>query len=272
MSQRASTFLIPFVLLGLLAAPSALAAARRSTDNGTLYVVFNANKTVTVTDANGNPVGTSSGAPTTIPAGTYNVLLSDPAFVSDVVWDLAGPGVKLVTSMSSGEEISESWVETFAPNSTYTYRDDNRPPAVWTFVTTSTSTPSSPGPVTPPLSSTTPISSGTSGKAPSTDLVGSADSIFRGTLLGSVSAAGKATLTLKGKPVTSLEAGRYRFTVTDKSAKAGFNVQEIKKAATTITAASFTGKKSLTLTLSSGQWFFYPTFVAPKTYFLVVSR
>ncbi len=270
MFQRA-TFLIPFALAALLAAPGALGAARRSTDNGTLYVLFNANKTVSVTDANGNPVGTSSGAPTTIPAGTYNVLLSDPAFVSDVVWDLSGPGVSLVTSMSSGEEISESWVETFAPNSTYTYRDDNRPPAVWTFVTSSSSTPISTGPVAPPLTSTTPIASGSTGKAPSTDLVGSANAVFRGTLLGAVSATGKASLTLKGKPVRSLEAGRYTFTVTDKSAKAGFNVQEIKKAATTITTSPFKGKKSVTVTLSSGQWFFYPTFVAPKTYFIVVA-
>jgi hypothetical protein len=233
-------------------------------------VTFNSNKTVTVTDANGNPVGTPSGSPTTIPAGTYNVLISDPAFVSDVVWDLAGPGVKLVTSMSSGEEISEAWVETFAASSTYTYRDDNRPPAVWTFATSSTSTAGSSG-ATTPLTSTTPISSGTTGQAPSTDVVGSAKAVFRGTLRGSVSSAGKATLTFKGKTVTSLKAGRYTFTVTDKSAKAGFNVQEIKKAAKTVTATAFKGTKSLTITLTAGQWFFYTTFVAPKTYFIVVA-
>ena len=270
MSQRATTFLIPFALAVLLAAPGALGAARRLSDNGTLYVTFNSNKTVTVTDASGNPVGTSGGAPTTIPAGTYNVLISDPAFVSDVVWDLAGPGVKLVTSMSSGEEISESWVETFVPNSTYTYRDDNRPPAVWTFATSSTSTPSSSG-ATTPLTSTTPISSGKTGQAPSTDVVGSASATFRGTLRGSVSPTGKATLTLKGKPVASLKAGRYTVTVTDKSAKAGFNVQEIKKAAKTVTTSAFKGTKSLAITLTAGQWFFYPTFVAPKTYFIVVA-
>jgi hypothetical protein len=270
MSQRASSFLTLFALAALCLVPCAPGAARRAADNGTLYVTFNANKTVTVTDASGNPVGTSSGAPTTIPAGTYNVLISDPAFVSDVVWDLAGPGVKLVTSMSSGEEISEAWVETFAANSTYTYRDDNRPPAVWTFVTSSSSAPASTGPTAPPTS-TTPIPSSTNGQAPSTDLVGSAAAVYRGTLLGAVSAAGKATLTLRGKAVTSLKAGRYTITVKDASAKAGFNIQEIRKGATTITTAAFRGTKSRTLVLTAGQWFFYPTFVAPKTYFIVVA-
>ena len=271
MSQRASTFLIPLAFAALLAAPNALGGSRRLADNGTLYVVFNANKTVTVTDASGNPVGTQSGAPTMIPAGSYNVLISDPAFVGDVVWDLSGPGVKLVTSMSSGEEISEAWVETFAANSIYTYRDDNRPPAVWTFATSATSTPSSSGATTTPLSSTTPISSGNGGKAPSTDIVGSANAVFRGTLRASVTPTGKATLTFKGKPVTLLKAGRYTFIVTDESARAGFNVQEIKKAAQTVTTSSFEGTKSRTITLAAGQWFFYPTFVAPKTYFIVAA-
>ena len=36
-----------------------------------------------------------------------------------------------------------------------------------------------------------------------------------------------------------------------------------------MTGVAFVGKHSVTLTLRPGQWFFYPTFVGTKTYFLV---
>jgi len=35
--------------------------------------------------------------------------------------------------------------------------------------------------------------------------------------------------------------------------------------------AAFVGKRSLSVTLSAGQWFFYPTFVGKKSYFIVIS-
>ncbi|HEY4346085.1 MAG TPA: hypothetical protein VGM80_00720 [Gaiellaceae bacterium] len=269
MSQRASIFLI--IALGtLLVVPGALGtAAGRAADNATLNVTFRADKTVSVVDGNGVTVGSPVGAPTVVGAGTYNVLISDPTFVSDIEWDLSGPGVKLVTSMSSGEEISESWVETFQPNSTYTYRDDNRPGTEWTFVTNASAATGGSG-AQSPLTSTTPISTSQTGKAHSTDPIGSKTVTFRGTLLGSVSPTGKAVLDFKGKPVTSLRAGSYTFAITDSSSKAGFTVQENKKSAKTLTASTFKGKKTVKVTLAAGQWFFYPTFVAKKTYFIVV--
>ena len=95
---------------------------------------------------------------------------------------------------------------------------------------------------------------------------------FRGTLAGTVSPRREAEADRQGrKPVSSLEAGRYTFAVTDGSRKAGFTVQEIKQGAITITTTTFTGKRSKTITLRSGQWFFYPTFVGKKTYFIVTS-
>ena len=129
--------------------------------------------------ADGTPLGTSSGAPTVIPPGSYNLLLDDSSLVSDVTFDLAGPNVKLITNMSYGEETAETWVETFLPNSTYTWRDDMKPATVFTFVTSST-----PSAGTAPQTgiapgksvSTTPISSSKNGKATSTDVVGSRSS------------------------------------------------------------------------------------------------
>ena len=127
--------------------------------------------------------------------------------MSDVQWHLAGPGVNLVTNMSYGEEPSESWVETFLPSSTYTYRDDNRPGAVYTFQTTSTALVGTQGSGQAPLTSTTPQASSKTGKANSTDVVGSGVATVRGTLLGTVSAAGKLSLTSGGKTVSTLKAG-----------------------------------------------------------------
>ena len=94
---------------------------------------------------------------------------------------------------------------------------------------------------------------------------------LRGTLVATVTASGTVKLTTKGRPVTSLKAGRYTFAVTDSSGKAGFNVQRIKSGAVTLTTSAFTGKRSKTLNLKAGQWFFYPSFIGKKNYFIVVT-
>jgi hypothetical protein len=269
---RASV-LVPCIALALLVATAAQSAARRGADYPTIDVVFNQNGTLTVT-LNGAQLGTSSGAPSVIPPGTYNMSLTDPTFVSNIQLHLEGPGVKLVSNMSYGEEPSEVWVETFAPSSTYTWKDDFNPSAVFTFVTSSSASVGTANSGSAGVSSgksSTPISSGSSGKASSTDVVGSAIAPFRGTLVGTVAASGAVSLKLSGKSVQSLKAGKYTFSIADGSKKAGFNLQQIKSSPITITATTFTGKKQKTLTLKAGQWFYYPTFVGKKTYFIVTS-
>ena len=272
MSRRATLALTALSAVALLTGATALASSKRAADSPTLDVVFNSNNTVTVALPNGTPVGTSSGAPTTIPPGTYNISIADPTFVSDILWDMSGPSVKLVTSCSYGEEPAESWVETFAPNSTYTWQDDNRAPPVFTFVTSSTPASGGSSPQAP-LTSTTPISSGSNGKTKSTDVVGSQSgtSTLRGTIAVTVSAAGKITFKFGGKAVTTLKSGKYTFKVADQSKKAGFNVQQVDNAAHTVTTVPFKGTKSRTITLAKGQWFVYGTFLGHKTYFLVTS-
>ncbi len=59
--------------------------------------------------------------------------------------------------------------------------------------------------------------------------------------------------------------------ITDRSAASGFSVQQSHKNATNVTGTGFVGTRSVTITLKPGQWFFYPTFVGKKTYFLVVA-
>jgi hypothetical protein len=273
MSRRVPLVLTAFAAAALLTGATALASSKRAADSPTLDVTFNANNTVTVALPNGTPVGASSGTPTTIPPGTYNISISDPTFVSDILWDLSGPGVKLVSSCSYGEEPAESWVETFAPNSTYTWQDDNRSPPVFTFVTSSTAA-STGGAPQAPLTSTNPIASSSNGKASSSDVVGSQTgtaATLQGTIAATVSAAGAISFKFKGKAVTTLKSGKYTFKVTDDSTKAGFNVQQTGNTAHTITTGPFHGTKSQTITLGKGQWFVYGTFVGKKTYFLVTA-
>jgi hypothetical protein len=164
MPRNASLALL--ALLAMLAAAAAASVARA--DYPSIYVTFLPTSTLRVMLADGTFLGTSSGAPTVIPPGSYNLLLDDSSLVSDVTFDLAGPNVKLVTNMSYGEETAETWVETFLPNSTYTWRDDMKPATVFTFVTSSTpSAGAAPQTgIAPGKSvSTTPIASSKNGKA-----------------------------------------------------------------------------------------------------------
>ena len=66
-------------------------------------------------------------------------------------------------------------------------------------------------------------------------------------LAGSVSAAGKLGLKLRGRAVSALPHGRYVVTVTDGSSAAGFIVQPGGKAATTLTTLGYKGRHSVVL-------------------------
>lgn len=272
MSRRITLAFTIFAAAALLTGATALASSKRAADYPTIFVTFNANNTVTVT-LNGSALGASGGTPTTISPGTYNISIADPTFVSDILWDMAGPGVKLVTSCSYGEEPAESWVETFNASSTYTWQDDNRAPPTFTFVTNSSAPVGSASSGSAPGTSTTPIASGSNGKANSSSIVGSQSgtATLRGTIAATVSASGAITFKFKGKPVTELKSGKYTFKVTDDSKKAGFNVQQSGKTAHTVTTVPFHGTKSQTITLGKGQWFVYGTFVGKKSYFLVTA-
>ena len=49
----------------------------------------------------------------------------------------------------------------------------------------------------------------------------------------------------RGKPVATLKAGRYTFSVSDQSAKGGFILQQIKQGANTLTGVAYVGKRSV---------------------------
>ena len=249
-------------LVALLAVPT-VAQARRAA-NLSLTVNFNANGVVTVTLPDGTPVGSTSGAPTVIPAGFYSLNLFGPGECINLpLFQLAGPGVNLQDDMLGGEVERNTLTATFLPNTTYTWHTDRNALVVHTFRTSGdvAGTPTPASPTTKPTSSK-PLAS--------EDVVGSALLPARGTIVGAVSAAGRLTLAYKGKSVTHLKPGNYTFTVTDKSSSNGFLLQKTNKRATSVTGTTFIGKHSVKVGLTAGKWLVLPK-AGKASYSIVVS-
>jgi len=233
----------------------------------TLDIAFFVNGTVTVTLPNGTPVGSTSGPPTVIPAGSYTLEVVGPGGCSQLpLLYLNGPGVNMNDDMTGGEVTNETYIVNFPPNSTYTWHTDRGvSSAIHTFVTSAAVDSTGSGNTSGASSS-----SGKSSKPTSEDIVGSAIVPFRGTLSGAVSGAGRLTLSYKGKSVTHLTAGRYRITVTDRSAMNGFLLEKVKHAPVSVTSEAFVGKRSVSVTLTAGRWIVAPH-LGRTTYSIVVS-
>ena len=259
--------------------PSAV-AQRNDTTLPSLYVNYSLNCTFRITDDSGKPL-------TSIAPGSYQLQIMTPqvfaevdlsgifdmtACKSFVQFQLTGPGVNISTTLQDGDEDYGEFTVTFQPSGTYVAVDNNQPSlARVSFTTLSSGTP-----ITP----TSPVTGGSGGAGTTSGGTGGGKSAIgtsigtdplRGTLIGLVSAAGKLSLTDRGKAVASLESGRYTVTVTDESAKGGFNLQQSKKNASAVTGIAFVGKKTVTLDFKPGQWLFYPTVVGTKSYFIVTA-
>ena len=236
---------------------SGSAGVRTRATAPTLYVMYAMNCTFTVVDDYGKPV-------TSIAPGTYQVdvrtpiqfgTLPLPSGPTDMTacrgvpqFQLTGPGVNLFTTMTAGCEQDKVFPETFQPNGTYVAQDLNQPTVAHaTFTTLASGTPTAP-PVT---------YGGGKGKGElSTDIVGSLS--VAGTLNASVSSAGKPALTRKGKPVSTLSSGRYRFAIEDGDPKAGFMIlSPSSHAPTTLSGVAFRGARSVTIKLTPGRWTYY---------------
>jgi plastocyanin len=67
------------------------------------------------------------------------------------------------------------------------------------------------------------------------------------------------TIVLKqgGKKVTSLKAGKYTFVIHDKASAHNFTLEKSGTSGKHLTSTSFVGTKTVTVTLSKGQWKYY---------------
>jgi hypothetical protein len=233
-----------------------------------LFVTFHLDHSITMTLADGTPVGTTSGPATVIVGGPYNLYVDDAVGVSGPEFDLVGPGVNIAADNYNGESVEESYRPIFQASSTYTWRNHEQPSIVFTFATSAVAVGAGAG--SSSGGTTGGSSSGKSSGKPSTDVVGSALTPFRGTLAGTVTAGGTLALTSKGKTVSTLKAGRYTFTVVDRSPTSGFDVKEIRRSAVIVSGVQFVGKHSVTVELKAGQWMYYSP-AGKKSFFIVVS-
>jgi hypothetical protein len=242
-----------------------------------LELAYTATNILSVSAPNGNTF-TAASATRVVPPGTYVVTIEDDAYDgTDPVhmFHLAGPGINLMTDLQGGDDKSEIYTETLAPNSTYTFKDDLAPslPAI-VFTTSATPAPpsSTPSPTTP-IETTTGTTKSTSSTSANSDLVGSgkASTLFRGTLEGAVSARGALTLTRARRRVTTLKQGRYRIAVSDHSRTRGFFIEEFRRAAHALTGVSFVGRHATTLELGPGQWLLFSSLTGRKSYFIVMA-
>ena len=119
-------------LAGLLTL--APAAQSRTAASLSLVVSFTAEGVVSVSLPNGTPVGSTSGAPTVIPAGFYTIVLNGPGECINLpLLELKGPGVNIQDDMLGGETDTHNLYATFLPNTTYTWHIDRSQSIVHTF-------------------------------------------------------------------------------------------------------------------------------------------
>jgi hypothetical protein len=253
------------VVLGAGIAALLLLAPAAQARTLSLYVTFAPTGTITVTLPDGTPVGTTSGAPTVVPAGYYTLLLSGPGACTQLpLFELKGPGEDIFSDMTAGEVHYTSQEAYFKPNSTYVWKNYALPGVSHTFVTTSEVE----GTVPPPGP---PASASMHSTVTSDDIVGSAVGPFRGTLTAAVSAAGRLALETKGgRSVTSLKAGRYTIKITDKSSTNGLFIKKGKGTAVALTGVTFVGTHSATVRLTAGKWLVM-TRLGKTAYSLLVS-
>jgi antitoxin (DNA-binding transcriptional repressor) of toxin-antitoxin stability system len=248
-----------FLLVTMAAALVALAGAsptRSAAILPTIYVNYTMDCTFSIVDDTGKAV--TAVAPgqyqvdvrTPLPFGTIPKNFSDMTACRGMAqFQLTGPGVNVSTTLTAGCESDEAYPVTLQPGATYVAQDLNQPSvARGSFSTLASGTAAK---VTSPYTNTT------SGKGTaSSDIVGSAVRP-QGTLVAVLSSGGKLTLTKGGKPVVRLVPGRYTFAITDKDTRTGFGLLGPKtKTPRHLTAAGFVGRKSATVTLTTGRWTF----------------
>jgi hypothetical protein len=277
--SRRSRILVPVALLVLcgsvLAGGSARGATSSQADLGALNVTYTSATAFQVKLGNGTVVGNGS----VVPAGSYQVFVYDASEDLSPKFAFSGPGVSLSSDLNStgmGIDIPATFGPyTLATSSTYTMEDTTvGASTLLTFTTSATATASS-GSSSSGSSSTSVSSAGTSSSSSSSSSSGSkssssaTDTMMMGVLKGVVNARGKLTLTLGGKKLGKLEAGRYTVKVTDHSKKAGLILGVGSKKPITLSSAKASGSSSHPVTLTAGKWFFEASTRGPKTYFVV---
>jgi hypothetical protein len=100
----------------------------------------------------------------------------------------------------------------------------------------------------------TPTTTPTSGGKIAAEL---ANAALLGTVKVTLTAKDRLSVTAGGKAVSKLAAGRYKLVIADGSAKRDVSLRRIADAPKQLTSRGFTGTRSTTVDLTSGQWKLY---------------
>ncbi len=225
----------------------------------TLYVIYAMNCTFTFANDQGQTV-------TSIPPGSYEVDVRTPVAFGTVplggandltachgapMFQMTGPGVNLFTNMTAGCSVDLLFPETFQAGASYSAEDLNQPSVTKSTLSIQTSgSAQTPPPITV---------SGVKGETQS-QLIGSlaGKTGIKATLVATLEANGKVALMLKGQPVKSLPAGKYKFSITDKDPKGSFILRATSsKSASNLTGVKYVGTTSKTVTLKVGSYDYY---------------
>jgi hypothetical protein len=193
--------------------------------------------------------GTALAQGAVVPPGPYSIVVYDAGDYPTPAFAMSGPTVAVSSDLSPNGTIEVPM--TFGPfllqpSSSYEISDTNQGSTI-SFTTAATGTSASPD-------ATTTTATKTLGASSLALLVG---------------ANGKPVLTLGGKPVKTLVAGKYSAIVADQSTKVGLLLGHGTAKPVTLSGAAATGATPRRLTLTRGRWFFETSTRGPKTYFTV---
>jgi hypothetical protein len=233
----------------------------------TIYVNYTTDCTFTMSVDGGIEITSPTAPGVVIPPGSYQVVISQAYALSPgaprcppSTYDLTGPGVSLSFVVGEGSPYEEA-TQTFAAASTFVAVVEDQPLVQLVFTTAATGS---------SASLLTPSQSPPAGKGQvQPGLVGSDVVPDRGTLRATVGTAGKATLTVHGKSVVSLEAGEYEIAVDDETARAGFTVRKLDQRPVEVSGASFVGKRTTKVDFTAGTWTFYSKATGARRFLVV---
>jgi hypothetical protein len=204
---------------------------------------------------NGTHISTASAPGAVIPPGPYLVVVaSDVPDSRDLfhLFHLYGPSLNVESDLLPCENPRPLYTVTLKPSTTYFY-EDTRNPQLGQVVFTTAATGSSSS--TAGAAAAVGSSGSSAGTSSNTSVLATALP-FRGTLVGTVGAGGSLTLSRNGKDVSSLQAGRYRISVDDRTSRLGFQLAPASGRKLTVTSPSFVGEQRMTVTLTPGRWTF----------------
>jgi hypothetical protein len=207
-----------------------------------------------------NGTGLNSGA--VVPPGPYSVVVYDSGDDPAPQFMMTGPDASISSDLDPtgmGIEVPVTFGPfVFGPSASYSIYDAGLGSgSAIAFSTSATGSSASAG------ASTTVSTGASSGSS----AIGAAKTL--GTLVLSVGASGRPSLTLDAKPVKTIKHGRYELIVGDNSKKAGLLLGRGAAQPSTLSGAAAVGTSLRTMTVASGRWYFEPSRAGPKSYFTV---